>query len=385
MTLRGGRTPAKRGLWGRMMAALGLGAAVGTATAAETAVAAAQAVKGLSLGEHGVALVAGRTATAVPAEPTVSGGVAVSAAMMEQPGVTPVHAHNVVINAMPEKPVYSLTDAMTNRRHNRAVGTMEDPTYHLIAGQEDSPVVGYRVTAEGTIEQGVVTAEGVTTVTTETVGEAVTRAIQNGEKIDGTLTVEGKTESLAVPMTTGLVMAAVFPEGSTWDALGLSLEELKKRIAAVESAVRVAKETAGARLSLRQDLRVRGLAFMHVLAPELKALDPMLTELLVDARLSSLMAELGLETNAEGLRKSLKQRIAALGGIRMTPKTYKALGINTPSRPMSDATLNGVAERMLGLMLKAEAKDGVAPLSRRPVVEVRRYTAEGTPKPTRRR
>ncbi|MBL0250513.1 MAG: hypothetical protein IPQ26_07720 [Elusimicrobia bacterium] len=147
-------TPAKRGLWGRMMAALGLGAAVGTATAAETAVAAAQAVKGLSLGEHGVALVAGRTATAVPAEPTVSGGVAVSAAMMEQPGVTPVHAHNVVINAMPEKPVYSLTDAMTNRRHNWAVGTMEDPTYHLIAGQGDSPVVGYRVTAEGTIEQG---------------------------------------------------------------------------------------------------------------------------------------------------------------------------------------------------------------------------------------
>ncbi|MBL0250720.1 MAG: hypothetical protein IPQ26_08805 [Elusimicrobia bacterium] len=102
---------------------------------------------------------------------------------------------------------------MTNRRHNWAVGTMEDPTYHLIAGQGDSPVVGYRVTAEGTIEQGVVTAEGVTTVTTETVGEAVTRAIQNGEKIDGTLTVEGKTESLAVPMTTGLVMAAVFPEG----------------------------------------------------------------------------------------------------------------------------------------------------------------------------
>ncbi|MBL0361554.1 MAG: hypothetical protein IPP70_10965 [Elusimicrobia bacterium] len=35
-----------------------------------------------------------------------------------------------------------------------------------------------------------------------------------------------------------------------------------------------------------------------------------------------------------------------------------------------------MAERMLGLMLKAEAKDGVAPLSRRPVVEVRRYTAE---------
>ncbi|MBK9057946.1 MAG: hypothetical protein IPL82_09010 [Elusimicrobia bacterium] len=175
LTLRGGGvTPAKRGLWGRMMAALGLGAAVGTATAAETAVAAAQAVKGLSLGEHGVALVAGRTATAVPAEPTVSGGVAVSAAMMEQPGVTPVHAHNVVINAMPEKPVYSLTDAMTNRRHNWAVGTMEDPTYHLIAAK------GTRrwwvtVTAEGTIEQGVVTAEGVTTVTTETVGEAVTR------------------------------------------------------------------------------------------------------------------------------------------------------------------------------------------------------------------
>ncbi|MBL0361556.1 MAG: hypothetical protein IPP70_10975 [Elusimicrobia bacterium] len=96
---------------------------------------------------------------------------------------------------------------MTNRRHNWAVGTMGDPTYHLIAGQGDSPVVAYRVTAEGTIEQGVVTAEGVTTVTTETVGEAVTRAIQNGEKIDGTLTVEEEAGSLAVPMTTGLVMA----------------------------------------------------------------------------------------------------------------------------------------------------------------------------------
>ncbi|MBK7574437.1 MAG: hypothetical protein IPI26_04065 [Elusimicrobia bacterium] len=108
---------------------------------------------------------------------------------MEQPGVTPVHAQTGD-QPMPEKPVYSLTDAMTNRRHNWAVGTMEDPTYHLIAGQGDSPVVGYRVTAEGTIEQGVVTAEGVTTVTTETVGEAVTRAIQNGEKIEGTLTVE---------------------------------------------------------------------------------------------------------------------------------------------------------------------------------------------------
>ncbi|MBK9922613.1 MAG: hypothetical protein IPP09_05485 [Elusimicrobia bacterium] len=84
----------------------------------------------------------------------MSGGVAVSAAMMEQPGVTPVHAHNVVINAMPEKPVYSLTDAMTNRRHNWAVGTMEDPTYHLIAGQGDSPVVGYRVTAEERSSKG---------------------------------------------------------------------------------------------------------------------------------------------------------------------------------------------------------------------------------------
>ncbi|MBK7688197.1 MAG: hypothetical protein IPJ35_04180 [Elusimicrobia bacterium] len=191
------------------------------------------------------------------------------------------------------------------------------------------------------------------------------------------MTVEKETKPVRVSVLNALVLMGILPKGSTWDDLGLPLEELKKRLAAVESAVRVAKETAGARLSLRQDLRVRGLAFMHVLAPELKALDPMLTELLVDARLSSLMAELGLETNAEGLRKSLKQRIAALGGIRMTPKTYKALGINTPSRPMSDATLNGVAERMLGLMLRAEAKDGVAPLSRRPVVEVRRYTAEG--------
>ncbi|MBK7688198.1 MAG: hypothetical protein IPJ35_04185 [Elusimicrobia bacterium] len=79
-------------------------------------------------------------------------------------------------------PVYSFQDVMTNRRHNWAVGTMGDPTYHLIAGQGDSPVVGYRVTAEGTIEQGVVTAEGVTTVTTETVGEAVTRAAPEWRK-----------------------------------------------------------------------------------------------------------------------------------------------------------------------------------------------------------
>ncbi|MBK7688785.1 MAG: hypothetical protein IPJ35_07305 [Elusimicrobia bacterium] len=376
LTLRGGGvTPAKRGLWGRLLAGLGLGAAAGAASAAETAATAAQAVESVELDRHGVALVTGRTVTAAPTESTLAGGVQVASAAMEQPGVTPVHAHNVVINAMPEKPVYSLTDAMTNRRHNWAVGTMEDPTYHLIAGQGGSPVVGYRVTAEGTIEQGVVTAQGVTTVTTETVGEAVTRAIQDGEKIDGTLTVEGKARSVVVSVANALGLAAVLPEGSTWDDLGLPLDELMKRIEQVEAAVRVAKETAGARLSLRQDLRMRGLAFMHVLAPELKALDPMLTELLVDARLSSLMAELGLETNAEGLRKSLKQRIAALGGIRMTPKTYKALGIEATA-PMTEKVLKGVAERMLGLMLKAEAKDGVAPLSRRPVVEVRRYTAE---------
>jgi len=154
------------------------------------------------------------------------------------------------------------------------------------------------------------------------------------------------------------------------------LEELKKRLAAVESAVRVAKETAGARLSLRQDLRVRGLAFMHVFAPELKALDPMLTELLVDARLSSLFAELGLEPNTGALRKSLKQRIAELGGIRMTPKTYKALGIEATA-PMTEKVLKGVAERMLGMMLTSEAKSGVAPLSRRPVINVKRYEAAG--------
>jgi hypothetical protein len=374
-----GKAPAatKLGLWGRLMAALGLGAVAGAASAAETAVTAARAVDSVELGQHGVALVTGRTVTAAPAEPTLTGGVQVASAALEQPGVTPVHAHNVVISAMPERPVYSLTDVMTNRRHNRAVGTMEDPTYHLIAGQGTSPIVAYRVTTEGTIEQGVVTTAGVTTGYTETVGEAVTRAIQTGEKIDGTLTVEGKTESVAVSVANALGLAAVLPDGSTWDDLGLSLEELMKRINQVEAAVRVAKETAGSRLSLRQDLRVRGLAFMHVLAPELKALDPMLTELLVDARLASLMAELGLETNAEGLRKSLKQRIAALGGIRMSPKTYKALGVETPSQPLTDKALNGVAERMLGMMLTSEAKAGVPALTRAPVVRVNRYDAAG--------
>ncbi len=378
LTLKG-TTPveAKRGLWGRLMAALGLGAAAGAASAAETAVTAARAVESVELGQHGVALVTGRTVTAAPTDPTPAGGVQVASAALEQPGVTPVHAHNVVISAMPEKIVISITDAISNLRLNRAVGTMEDPTYHLITGQGNSPIVAYRVTAGGTIEQGVVTAAGVTTVATETVGEAVTRAIQTGEKIDGTLTVEGKTESVAVSVANALGLAAVLPDGATWDDLGLSLEELMKRINQVESAVRVAKETAGARLSLRQDLRVRGLAFMHVLAPELKALDPMLTELLVDARLSSLMAELGLETNAEGLRKSLKQRIAELGGIRMSPKTYKALGVETPSKPLTDKALNGVAERMLGMMLTSEAKSGVPALTRAPVVRVNRYDAAG--------
>jgi hypothetical protein len=343
--------------------------------AAKEAAAAVRAVEGLSLGDHGLALVRDGVRTAVEVLSTTAGGVSVAASAMHRRTI-PIHRH-IKIEVKSGTRAYSFQDLMTNRRHNRAVGTMEDPTYHLIAGQGDSPVVAYRVTAEGTIEQGVVTSEGVTAVTTETVGEAVTRAAREGEEVEGELTVEKETKPVRVSVLNALVLMGMLPDGSTWDDLGLSLEELMKRINQVEAAVRVAKETAGSRLSLRQDLRVRGLAFMHVLAPELKALDPMLTELLVDARLASLMAELGLETNAEGLRKSLKQRIAALGGIRMSPKTYKALGVETPSQPLTDKALNGVAERMLGMMLTSEAKAGVPALTRAPVVRVNRYDAAG--------
>jgi hypothetical protein len=141
------------------------------------------------------------------------------------------------------------------------------------------------------------------------------------------------------------------------------VEELKKRIAAVDLAVRTAR---GSRMSWEGELRLRTVAFMHQLAPELKALDPMLTEILAEARLARYFEQMGVPTREGELLASLEKRIAELEkktGV-LPESVYRTLGVTgVVGARLTQAQAQQAAEGMLKAMLVKETVQGMTRLA----------------------
>jgi hypothetical protein len=191
----------------------------------------------------------------------------------------------------------------------------------------------------------------------------VLRALRQGVNIEGHVTFGAKTVPLPLSVANAVALATVLPKEATLDDLGLPLDVLLKRIAQVEQAVATAR--AGSRMwNEQKDLRARSLAFMHVLAPELARLDPALSAILVDARLTGYLNEMGIETSDDELLASLEREIAGLKGVSLSRQTLNSLG--APGLTLTHSSLNVAAERMLNLMLTSEG----IPSANRPNVTV---------------
>jgi hypothetical protein len=243
-------------------------------------------------------------------------------------------------------------------------GATGDPEFHLISDATGKTVVAFRVMPNGMVQEARVTSKGLKLIATRHVGDVVREAMLNGQDMSGFLGLkEQGNPVLNMSVANAVALSAVLPDESDWQTLGLTVEELKKRIAAVDLAVRTAR---GSRMSWEGELRLRTVAFMHQLAPELKALDPMLTEILAEARLARYFEQMGVPTREGELLASLEKRIAELEkktGV-LPESVYRTLGVTgVVGARLTQAQAQQAAEGMLKAMLVKETVQGMTRLA----------------------
>jgi hypothetical protein len=243
-------------------------------------------------------------------------------------------------------------------------GAMGDPEFHLISDAAGKTVVAFRIMPDGLVQEARVTSEGLKLIAARHVGDVVREALLNGQDMSGFLGLkEQGNPVLNMSVANAVALSAVLPDESDWQTLGLTVEELKKRIAAVDLAVRTAR---GSRMSWEGELRLRTVAFMHQLAPELKALDPMLTEILAEARLARYFEQMGVPTREGELLASLEKRIAELEkktGV-LPESVYRTLGVTgVVGARLTQAQAQQAAEGMLKAMLAKETVQGLTRLA----------------------